>query len=289
MVRARPGEPMTISRFLLTLVVLLSIAPAARGQAGPTAAVFELQPESGVSLGVARLVTESLTAEVRRVGSFSRVISSSEIEGIIGVERQKQMMGCDQQSCIAELAGALGADYLFIGNLGKLGNSYLVNIKLVRSNQGMLVSGVSRRVQGETDEALLDAVIPAVDELLGNAKLVRDGVTLHTEPAPSSARPASRDSGPAGGTRIAVGTAGLGAGLVTLVLTVAVTLAAVSVVVIPYFVMRVPTPGASPEMRRFVFPATATATAVVAALLGVAGLALVIGGAAGVASGVLGG
>ncbi len=85
-----------------------------------------------------------------------RVITASEIGALIGLERQRQLLGCSDSatSCIAELAHALGVDGVITGNLGKFGSAYQVNIKILAALDGRPLSVYSSRVKGE--EALLD-------------------------------------------------------------------------------------------------------------------------------------
>ena len=63
-----------------------------------------------------------ITSEVQRRGFF-QVISQQDIATMLGLERQKQLMGCadDSTSCLAELSGALGARFVMSGTLTRLG------------------------------------------------------------------------------------------------------------------------------------------------------------------------
>jgi hypothetical protein len=129
-------------------------------------AIFSLDAEYGVAPGVAKLLTDHLSQEIRDAGGFQRVVSSRELESVMGFEKQRQLMSCQSDSCMAELAGALGVDFILVGNVGKIGTSYLLNLKVLDVRNGTLVSGVSDRLRGESEEALLDGVKPAVNRLL---------------------------------------------------------------------------------------------------------------------------
>jgi hypothetical protein len=74
-------------------------------------------------------------------------------------------MGCgeDSTSCVAELANALGADGVIIGDLGQLGTQIQVNIKVLKSSTSRVVATWSRTVQGQG--ALLGALSDAAEEL----------------------------------------------------------------------------------------------------------------------------
>lgn len=85
---------------------------------------------SGVDQAVAASVTESVTAEVAVRGYFDP-ISSTEIQTMLGVERQKQLLGCGEESCVTELAGALGAPFVMSGSLVKLEGVFQLNIQVI--------------------------------------------------------------------------------------------------------------------------------------------------------------
>src|SRR4051812_14698011 len=62
-----------------------------------------------------------------------RVTTKNEISSLLGFERQRQLLGCSDQSssCLAELAGALGVDGIITGSIAKLSSGYAGNIKIV--------------------------------------------------------------------------------------------------------------------------------------------------------------
>ncbi len=72
-----------------------------------------------------------------------------DIEQILGLERQKALLGCSEGSttCLAELSGALGVDAVFSGSLAKTGSSYTVTIRVVRAKDGAEVASISERLK----------------------------------------------------------------------------------------------------------------------------------------------
>ena len=89
---------------------------------------------SGVDPTVAAAVTESVTAEVAVRGYFDP-ISSAEIQTLLSVERQRQLIGCSEENCMTELAGALGAPYVMSGSLVKLEGIFQLNIQVIDSRK----------------------------------------------------------------------------------------------------------------------------------------------------------
>ncbi len=91
------------------------------------------------------------------------VVTEGEMNSLLGLERQKQLLGCASQSCTAELAGALGVDALVTGSLAKAGGGYVVNLKVIRSTDGTALAVFSTRVA--TEDALFDYLKASADQL----------------------------------------------------------------------------------------------------------------------------
>jgi hypothetical protein len=152
-----------------------------------------------------------------------QVISQREIATLLGIERQKQLLGCgdDSASCLAELGNALGADATISGSLGKFGTSYQLDLKILSSRDGTSWAVHSARVEGEV--ALLEelkraarAISPKIYGKLGR--------TPPAEAAPEVVRSGPEpSSGGGGGLRWptyalgGVGVAGLAVGTVFLI------------------------------------------------------------------------
>ena len=110
-------------------------------------AVLELKA-TGVPTTLGDLLTEILTAEVRKLKKYN-VIGKSDIKAMVGFEQEKQMLQCsDDTSCLAEIGGALGVDKIIIGNIGKLGRTFVVNIKLINIKKSQVEGHVYETIKG---------------------------------------------------------------------------------------------------------------------------------------------
>jgi hypothetical protein len=117
-----------------------------------------------VDAQTAHFLTEHLAQALSTHGL--QVATAKQIGALLGVERQRQLLGCSSNgsaSCIAELADALGADGILLGEVAKLGARYQFNVKVLRSSSGNVVASWGGAV--ETEEALLDAVNEAASAL----------------------------------------------------------------------------------------------------------------------------
>lgn len=98
--------------------------------------------------------TEHLAAGLARRGA--QVTTAKAIGEMLGVERQRQLLGCAESGCTIELANALGADGIVTGELAQIGRVFQVNLKLVSSRNAEVVAAFQRQVTSE--EGLLDAL-----------------------------------------------------------------------------------------------------------------------------------
>ncbi|MCK5687854.1 PEGA domain-containing protein, partial [Myxococcota bacterium] len=119
----------------------------------------------GVSKEIAQNLTQILSTEVKRVEGTS-VIGRDDLLAMIQLDSDKSMLGCDDDSCMAELGGALGVDKLIVGNVGKLAESYVITLRLINARQAVVDNRVTESFKGEEDQ-LIRAVRHASRKLLG--------------------------------------------------------------------------------------------------------------------------
>lgn len=147
----------------LALALLLAAAPDAPvatvrpPEARPRlrqVAVLQLEDLSGELTAVARQLGQVVTAEALKRPGF-RVISAAEVASLLGLERQRELLGCAEgSSCLAELGGALGADYVLAGTLGRLGGRFRLDLRLIDGRKSRVVASEGDFARSE--EALVE-------------------------------------------------------------------------------------------------------------------------------------
>ncbi|MFO0583402.1 MAG: hypothetical protein U0229_14115 [Anaeromyxobacter sp.] len=135
--------------------------------ASPKLAVLPLAHPEGVADGVTSALTEALAAEVRRQ-SGADVVTKRELDSVLSLELQKQMLGCQTDACMAELGGALGVDGMVTGDVSRIGESWLVHLKVVKPQKAQVVAQSDRRIRGGTVDDVLDQLPAMVKELFPN-------------------------------------------------------------------------------------------------------------------------
>jgi hypothetical protein len=128
-------------------------------------ALLRLTPLGDVDPKTAAVLTEALAGELRKRAGLS-VMAESDISALLGVEKTRTMLGCTDAGCIAEVGGALGADRVVHGSIGRVGTSLLVNLTSLDPRKASQAASVSERLRGASDEAFLDALPRIVDGLI---------------------------------------------------------------------------------------------------------------------------
>jgi len=113
----------------------------------------------GVEPEAARALTDAVV-DALTVRSLYEIISTKDLETLLGAERQKQLMGvCESNpaSCTQNAADALTARFVLSGQLSKLGSVYQLSLQMVDTQKG---EPVSRSLRIAPDLGKLAALVP---------------------------------------------------------------------------------------------------------------------------------
>lgn len=160
-----------------SLVLLIALAaqadPAAASPTGPTALsvpaekprvlVLDLEA-SGVDAQQAKLINGLITESMSRFDRFE-VTSSADVRQLVEVEANRSESGCDTASCLAEIAGAIGARWVVFGNVGKLGKLTVLTMSPFDTAQAKAVG--RERIEAEEIETLPHAIDVALATMMG--------------------------------------------------------------------------------------------------------------------------
>lgn len=160
---------------------------------------------AAVDKNSAALVTELVTTSLDKEQRFD-VLSSGDVRRQLEVEANRATLGCDanSSSCLAEIAGAMGAQLVVYGKLGTLDDVVILTLNLFDSSQSRAVGRVA--LKEKSLSALSDRVDGGVKELIApfTAKLATDGarvklLVLDIEP-PDTAGASATGGGDGAGT-----------------------------------------------------------------------------------------
>ena len=99
----------------------------------PSVAVLDFEA-NGIPGYEAETLTERLRSEIANTKAF-RITDRKLLDKIIN-EQALQQSGCTTDECAAEVGQLLGAQYMISGSIGKLGDTFTVDIKLVSVTTG---------------------------------------------------------------------------------------------------------------------------------------------------------
>jgi MYXO-CTERM domain-containing protein len=151
-----------VSGAVLALAVL--VPSLARAEEPDRVAVMAIKPLNGVKADLASVVTNQLTSGIAARGYV--VMSPDEIQTILGVARQKQLMGCAESACFMEVGSALGSKFIVTGSLAKVGSSTVIDLSVVNTLTNAVEKRFSQRIKNATEDALLDLLPKAIATLL---------------------------------------------------------------------------------------------------------------------------
>ncbi len=152
------------ARWIVVLVFACSAMPvraatesSISASAGDRVFVLSLKA-SGALAEVANDLSEIAVRSIRATVPTSTVFAQTELDSMLAFEKQKDLLGCESNvSCLAEIGGALGADALVLGSLGKVGSVFILSMKLVDTNRAVVLRHLSEEVV-EDEDALLEAI-----------------------------------------------------------------------------------------------------------------------------------
>ena len=190
--------------FALALASQLAEAPTSteNGVGTIKLLVMDLSGEDGVDPGTLNTLTGIISAELADYRAID-VMASSDVRRMFELEGQKQSVGCGDASCLAEIAGAMGARLVVFGSAGKLGETLVVHLNLYDS---VKAQSVGRQFVEATNLAALPVLLRPKLRALLTRVYEEEGLVL---PPPTPTTVPTND--PSGPPIVGMLTAGLGA------------------------------------------------------------------------------
>jgi TolB-like protein len=132
--------------------------------------VLPLASENGVDPASAKVLTEFLATSLA-LHKELKVFGQSDLQALLRQAKDRRTVGCDNaaDACLAEVAGALGAEWLVTGTVGRLGEALVLSVRVLDTHKHNVLAQASKITLGEPSE-LLRAVQEIVPELLRDAR-----------------------------------------------------------------------------------------------------------------------
>ena len=163
------------------LLTFSGAAPSAAPAAPPAAAlpVLALDLEAvNVAPDTARAVNRLVVAALGELTGL-HVTSQEDMRTLANLDASRQALDCNAQSCLAEVAGALGASAVVFGSVTGLGSTTSITLSLFDSKTGLIKR---RALETKNLDEVPAALRPALRELFVEAGLM----TVEVPPPPPS-------------------------------------------------------------------------------------------------------
>jgi TolB-like protein len=145
------------------------------GQNKPSIAILELDA-SGISKTDASVLSDRLQSELITTQKFV-VMERTKVSEILA-EQGFQASGCTSTDCAVEVGKLVGVEQMVAGNIGKIGEIYTINARLisVRTGEVLKTAIVDRRCSIEV--VLTQCMKEAAQQLAGDREPVQREITI---------------------------------------------------------------------------------------------------------------
>lgn len=130
---------------MIPIILLSALAASADCQL----AVFDLDAGDGVSVERARALGEVVTAAVAEAVPDCHVLARNELRSMVSVETERQLGGCDRESCLAEVGAALGVDRAVMGSAAVVDDALVLSLRLVDIGKARVDARASDASRGD--------------------------------------------------------------------------------------------------------------------------------------------
>jgi hypothetical protein len=153
---------------LWAAMAVVAVAVSVPAQAAPERrTLLVLEFASGAIDTEATRAASQLVAAALAEREQLEVASGEDLKQALALESEKAAIGCEDESCAAEIAGALGADLVVFGRGTRLGQLNVIHLTLFSANDARAIGRA--QLTFSEPEQLLTAVRPAVAELTRDA------------------------------------------------------------------------------------------------------------------------
>ncbi len=153
-------------RWLAAVAVLLTGMASSAWGASPKktrVAVLDVKCSGGVDLKAVEGLSSLISSEAAGRRDL-QVTNGADLSAALGFDRQKRMLGCSDTSCLAEIAGALGVDFLLYSEVSKVGKTFLLSMSLLDAASAKARGRLTRKATSL--DALIDLAAASTLELL---------------------------------------------------------------------------------------------------------------------------
>jgi len=143
--------------------------------------VIPLKAQKGIDQEEAILLTDVLSVEIYRSGRFT-ILNRDDMKAVLTEKEFELAMGCDDNVCLLENVEKLAVNKLIAGNIGKLGEKYIITIRLINED------GENEAMERESCECTLSELDKTIEKIaykflkhLDGEVLPEDSIVVESE------------------------------------------------------------------------------------------------------------
>jgi TolB-like protein len=121
----------------------------------------------GLAEGEASTLTDALSNYLANTSKF-RVMERGRMDLILKEQGFQQSGACNDAACIVEMGQLLGVDHMVTGSIGKVGQTFSMNLRVINVATGEIVRSLNRYYKGEIDGILTEILPNVASELAGD-------------------------------------------------------------------------------------------------------------------------
>lgn len=152
--------------FSVLAVMLFSIASFSQTADKMNVAVNEFQAQ-GISRDEAAIITNRLRSELIKTDKFT-VVERGQMETILREQGFQQSGSCASDECIVEVGQMLGVAKMIAGSIGKIGNMFTVNVRVIDVASAMILTTVDADCKCRIEELLTETTKDIAHRLAKN-------------------------------------------------------------------------------------------------------------------------
>lgn len=145
-----------------TTIALIDKTSSKRRRSSDNIAILPLDG-NGVDASVPRTLTDLLINTMQSNGCYN-VLERDQVDKILQEQGFQNSGACSATECAIEMGKLLSVRMMAIGSIGKLGNSYILNIRMADVQTGEVLSNSSKKITGGIENSA-DAISEIVDDL----------------------------------------------------------------------------------------------------------------------------
>ncbi|NLG17301.1 MAG: hypothetical protein GX556_08245 [Fibrobacter sp.] len=126
---------------------------------------------NGITPQEVSVMTDVLISNLGKTGTF-QVLERSKMDEILKEQGFQKSGICNESSCALEMGQLLGVELIGLGNIGLVGKTYAVSVRMVEVKTGKVVIDVNEFFKGSRDD-LMTKIIPSIAQKIGLANAAK--------------------------------------------------------------------------------------------------------------------